>query len=185
MTALLLYVVVDSYFNGQPCQGSPTGSIWCWVRPPWGPACSRRTHKRLVLCESPAGSRKDINSTKQMLLTSVRSCCGGLLAVSCWQAARMAFTKNTRGNMLALVHICSPVDPHMFNLNFLILRKCVHLGRDDISCIMSRSLFDLSSFISFAKKPDIIGSFYALLHHFKHGSRCVHVDAYEGSSAAG
>lgn len=28
MTVLLLYVVVDSYFNGQPCQGSPTGSIW-------------------------------------------------------------------------------------------------------------------------------------------------------------
>lgn len=65
--------------------------------------------------------------------------------------------------MLALAHICSPVDSHMFNLDFFIL--CVHLGRDDISCIMSRSLFDLSSFISFAKKPDIIGAFYALLHH--------------------
>lgn len=165
MTVLLLYVVVDSYFNVQPCQGSPTGSIWyppeCRVRPPWGPARSRKTHKRLVLCESPAGSRKDIKSKKKMLLTSVRSCCGGLLAASCWQAARMAFAKNTRGNMLALVYICSPADPHMFNLNFLILRKCVHLGRDDISCITSRSLFDLSSFIFFAKKPDIIGSFCA------------------------
>lgn len=84
----------------------------------------------------------------------------------------MAFTKNTRGNMLALAHICSPVDPHMFNLNFLILRKCVRAcvrvfvgasGRDDISCITSRSLFDVSSFIFLAKKPDIIGSFFALL----------------------
>lgn len=92
--------------------------------PLWGPAPSGRTHKSLVLCVSSAAPGNDITSKKYA--HNIRPLMlRGLFAVSCWQAAGMAFTKNTCGNMLALAHICSPVDPHMFNLNFLILRKCV------------------------------------------------------------
>lgn len=58
---------------------------------------------------------------------------------------------------------------HTFHYQLLIQQKCVRAcmrvcpGRDDISCITACSLFDLSSFIFSAKKPDIIGSFSALL----------------------
>lgn len=152
MPVLLLYVVVGSYFNVQPWQGSPTGSLWflpeCRVRPPRGPARSRSTHKRLVLCESPAGPRKDIKSKKKMLLTSVRSCCGGLLAVGCWQAARMAFAKNTRAETcwhlyifaLQWIHTCSIL------ISLYCKSVCIWGGMTFlVSCPAACLIFPLSS----------------------------------------